>query len=169
MIIKLILSVSLAPFFLSTATAQKLFVSPETKLITCDTIINAEKTADELFDKATSWFVEYFPRGGNIQSAVKPNLIRGSYTIAYSFSMSKQSYRSDILLKIKDGAIKITIDNMTTLKSNGEDSYHIEWMGTKGGKVKTGAMYAKTNNQIEAQFKALVTNLRAYIDKKSDF
>jgi len=45
----------------------------------------------------------------------------------------------------------------------------VEWMGIKDGKVKTGAMYAKTNNQIEAQFKVLVTNLRASIDKKSDF
>ncbi|SRR5258706_6541976 len=151
-------------------SGQTLKVSPDAKLITYDTIINFEgNNAEKLFDKTKAWFVENFRDAKEvIRGENKPDLIKGTFITQYAIPMSRATYENDITVRLKDGAIKITInrfvmDGKTTL----EDSSLKRDTGKTTSEFHP--MYKKTFIDIQTKWQELATSLKAFIEKKHDF
>lgn len=150
------------------ASAQKLYVSPETKLITCDTVMNiAGKPADQLFDKTKAWFTEYFREAKEvIRGENKPSMIKGSFSLTRNLGLGvKQTWISDVTVRIKDGAVKIVINGI-----RGETGFGVEsnWV-KQDGALRTASSYSKPMEFLQENYKNLFLNLRAYMDKNDDF
>ena len=93
---------------------HSLFIDSTTKLITFEKFCKIDTLkADFIFDKTKSWFIHHFAAAENvIKSENKPNLIKGVFKTDYLGTMEeRQNYYNDIEVKIKDGAIKIRINN----------------------------------------------------------
>ena len=156
-----------APLF-----GQRIHVAPETKLLTYDTIFNLEgRTADQLFDKTKSWFVEYFREAKEvIRGELKPSMLKGTFIMGFQQGIIAHEYESDVQVRIKDGAMKVTINGITHINPNGTRGYPQEANNVKSdGTLRTGGMYTKPLTFLEGRYHELVLSLRAYLDKKDDF
>ena len=150
--------------------AQTLFVAKESGLITFEMVLTIDSMkADPLFDKTKGWFVEYFREANQvIRGEVKPSMIKGTYLTEYAAAMgTKQQYENDIVVRMKDGAVKVTINNLRTVGTSG---MAIETIALKDdGTMRTGGMYQKTFKDIESKCQALCASLAAYVKKKSEW
>ena len=148
-------------------------MSPETGLVTYERTISFDTIkADQLFNKTMGWFVEYFRNADNvIRGENKPGLIKGTYLTDYSVHGSlNQPIDCDILVRIKDGAIKVIINNFVTHPPTKVQSIE-SLVFKKDGSMKTGfgGVYEKLYKDIESNCISLTENLKASIVKKTDW
>ena len=161
-IISLILILPIKSF-----SQHSLFVDSETKLVTFEKVYELDTLkADYIFDKAKEWFIEYFREASEvIRGENKPSLIKGTFINEYFFVFRKEKFNNDITVRIKDGAIKITINNF---RSNGSPA--LENRGIKkGGILRTGDGITKTFVDVDYQCKELSEDLIKFINSKSDW
>ncbi len=151
------------------ANAQKLHVDPTTMLVTYESIVSVDSMkADQIFDRTKGWFVEYFRDAKDvIRGEVKPELIKGTFIATYDVS----SYKSDIVVRIKDGKLKIVIDHFMDAKPNpaAGSVLTIESWGVKSDKITLRSSMEKQFIAIETGCSSMIDNLQSYLRKKSDF
>lgn len=143
---------------------QDLIISPDTGLITYEIVINADSvSADKLFDKAKVWAVETF-KSPKIRD-VKPSLISTVFNIPVNIGLGvTNAFYHDVKIKVKDGAVKLVIDNI--YNDVGHDP--AERLFIKDG-VITGKSQKKWLKQINDNCVSLGKSLQSAIEKKDDW
>lgn len=147
---------------------QELFFNQETKLLTYEVVFHFDSmTADVLFDKSKDWFIAYFRNAKEvIRGESKPTLIKGTFLTAYQTTIGKmgQDFNDDIEVRIKNGAIKLTIHNI----SQADIGWGIETITIKDdGAFKTNKIATNAIEDIKNKCHALSESLRAHIAKKA--
>ncbi len=100
----------------SCATIYKDDISSFSQIITV-----AGKTKDELFVSAASWFVDSFKDSKSVLeiSDKQSGLLKGKYTTEVAQGLTSMIIESIITVETKDGKVRLTISNPTSIK----DSY----------------------------------------------
>ena len=144
-----------------------LHVDPSTHLVTNDTVVELDSMkATQLFDKTKSWFVEYFRDAKEVvRGEVKSEMIKGTFIGKYDVS----ELESDILVRFKDGKIKIIIDRFIDAKPNSitGERLTIESYGVKSDKITLRS--TKQLSAVELGCNKMIDNLVTYLKKKNDF
>lgn len=143
---------------------QDLIISTDTGLITYELVINADSiSADKLFDKAKVWTVETF-KSPKMRD-VKPSLITTVFNIPVNIGLGvTNAFYHDVKIKVKDGAVKLIIDNI--YNDVGHDP--AERLFIKDG-VITGKGQKKWLKQINDNCVSLGKSLQSAIEKKDDW
>ena len=151
------------------AVCQELHVSSETGLITYEKIIDAPgKSADELFGIAKTWMVSNFTNAKDIAES-KPNAMSMTFiTDIGGWGLGKQSpFRLALVIKVKEGAIKLIIDNMVNIDTQtvgGPYSAESYWK-KKDGTIRDGGMQQKPLKELTENCNSLGKSLEAKILK----
>ena len=143
---------------------QDLIISSETGLITYELVIKADSvSAEKLFDKAQVWAVETF-KSPKMRD-VKPSLITTVFNIPVNIGLGvTNAFYHDVKIKVKDGAVKLVIDNI--YNDVGHDP--AERLFIKDG-VITGKSQKKWLKQINDNCVELGKSFRTAIEKKADW
>lgn len=145
------------------AQTPKLFVSPGVGKITYEEVIEVDgKTADEIFKKTKEWFVEYFRSAEDVvRGEIEPSMIKGTFAASYRGAMNTpQGYTNDIIVRIKDGALKVTIDNFEGITG----AIALERTALKkDGTMRQGTIYQNTFHDIATKCHNLCQQIREYI------
>jgi hypothetical protein len=144
--------------------SQQLKFSTETKLITFERVEDLDSMkANLIFSKAKEWLVT---NSATISGEVSPTLIKSSMVAQYPGDMGQTKYLFDVTLKVKDGAVKVIVDNYKIFMSSGN---HLPVEGqfidaanaiAKGKKIPTG---------LQSGGNEFTEKLVKYIRAKSDF
>jgi hypothetical protein len=121
--------------------------------------------ADKIFTKTKEWVIETFNSSKTvIQGESKPSLIKCNYLTSYSAALGmKQKFTNALTLKIKDGAIKITIDNYATEGGGKLENTALKLDGTMRPSMK------KSFQSMEDEGNRITESLLAFLKKKNDF
>lgn len=151
-------------FLTAEVSAQELYVAGETGKLTHERIVELPgMTAADIHKKAKVWFTEYFRSSKDvIRGEVEGSMIKGTFITTYIEALNTPvEYENDIVVRIKDGAIKVTIDNIRSVSGYPLETTMIKMDGT----LRKGAGYVKLMKSIEQDCVALVNNLAASLEK----
>ena len=143
--------------------AQDMILS-ESGLVTYELVISSEGvSADKLFDKSKIWVMEHF-KSKQMQDS-KPLLITTvfNYNVNIGLGVTNPFYH-DLKIKVKDGAVKLIIDNI--YNDVGHDP--AERLFVKDG-VITGKSAKKWLKQINDNCVNIGKSLQTAIVKTDDF
>ena len=150
------------PFFAT--FAQDLIISSETGLVTYEVIVKVDSIkADKLFSKAKIWVIENF-KNPKLKE-VERSLIATVFVLNVNIGLGVTNpFYHDVKIKIKDGAIKMVIDNI--YNEIGHDT--AERLFIKDG-VVTGKSQKKWLKQINDNCVLLGKSLQQSIEKKDEW
>jgi hypothetical protein len=124
--------------------------------------------AQKIFDKTKKWFVEYFRNAQEVvRGEVSPEMIKGTFIATYGDS---KELESDILVRIKDNKIKVTINRFIDAKENPVINRKMaveEWAVKNDGTIRPSV--SKQFSLLQLGCTAHVDNLVAYFKKKDDW
>ncbi|MBC8486788.1 MAG: DUF4468 domain-containing protein [Bacteroidetes bacterium] len=144
---------------------QTFGLNKETNLLTYEEIINIDSMkAEDIYKKVKEWAILSFRNSEKvIVGENKPTLLKATFIQKYFNGMGVYAdYYNTITIKIKDGAVKIIIDDMRMTSG-----YKVE--GTvykKDGTLRTGNTYQKIYEDIEFKCKGLIKDLTNFLSKE---
>jgi len=141
---------------------QTFGINSETKRLTYEDIIKVDSLkADEIYTKVKEWAILTFKNSEKvIVGDNKPSLVKANFVTQYFNGAVKTDFLNTITIKIRDGAIKIIIDDITAYPNG----YDFEaFIYKKDGTQRTGGNYVKGYNDVESQCKSLVSNLSKFL------
>lgn len=146
---------------------QTLGLNNETRLLTFEEVIKADSMkADDIYNKVKEWAILTFKNSEKvIVGDNKPTLVKATYIQKSVIGISLFEYYSTMTIRIKDGAIKVTIDDMRLI--NGVYEKMEPTIYKDDGTIKSGK--TKLFEDIETKCKALTKDLSNFITKKSEW
>lgn len=146
---------------------QTFGLNSETKLLTFEEVIKVDSmNSEEIYNKAKEWVILTFRNSEQvIVGDNKPTLVKATYIQKSVIGISLFEYYSTITIRIKDGALKVTIDDMRLIKGFYDKMEPTIYKDD--GTIKSGK--AKLFEDIEGKCKALTKDLSTFIAKKSDW
>ncbi len=146
---------------------QTFGLNNETRLLTFEEVIRVDSMkSEEIYNKAKEWVILTFRNSEQvIVGDNKPTLVKATYIQKSIIGISLFEYYSTITIRIKDGAIKITIDDMRLIKGFYDKMEPTIYKDD--GTIKSGK--SKLFEDIETKCKALTKDLSNFIAKKSDW
>jgi len=147
---------------------QTFGINSETQLLTFEQVIKADSMkADDIYNKVKEWAVLTFKNSEKvIVGDNKPTLIKATFIQKYFNGMGVYAdYYNTMTIKIKDGAVKVIIDDMKMTSG-----FNIEsTLYKKDGTLKPGQTFQKIHQDVESKCKGLIEDLSKFMTKKSDW
>ncbi|UII26386.1 DUF4468 domain-containing protein [Fulvivirga maritima] len=150
------------------ANSQSFGLSSDTNLLTYEEVIKVDgMSSEELFNKVKEWTIETFNNAEKvIVGENKPSLIKARFIQAYFNGLGKNAdYYNTLTVRVKDGAVKITIDQMVMSSGYGVE----QTIFKKDGSKRKGQIYQKIHDDIESKCRDLVKNLANYMNKDPEW
>lgn len=157
----LLLTASISSF------GQTFGLNSETRLLTYDEVVKVDSMkADDIYNKVKEWAILTFKNSEKvIVGDNKPTLVKATYIQKSVIGISLFEYYTTLTVKIKDGAFKVTMDDMRLI--NGVYDKMEPTIYKEDGSIKSGKL--KLYEDIETKCKLLSKDLSNFITKKSDW
>ena len=150
------------------AFGQTYGLNEETGLLTYEEVLNFDSMkAEDIYVKVKEWAILTFRNSEEvIVGDNEPSLVKVNYITEYFNNIVYTDFFTSMTVRIRDGAIKVVIDDMREITSNNKAR---SYMFKKEGTLRKWKGYVRAYDEIEAKCKGFTQELAKYILEKDDW